>query len=36
VCLEGRGIIGAIAALPFFSQSDTSVKLDESLQEESL
>ena len=36
VCLEGRGIIGAIAALPFFSQSDTSVKLDKSLQEESL
>ncbi len=28
VCLEGRGIIGAIAALPFFSQSDESVKLD--------
>jgi methanogenesis imperfect marker protein 11 len=36
VCLEGRGIIGAIAALPFFSQSDTSVMLDKSLQEESL
>lgn len=36
VCLEGRGIIGAIAALPFFSQSDTSVKLDKSLQEERL
>ena len=36
VCLGGRGIIGAIAALPFFSQSDTSVKLDKSLQEESL
>jgi methanogenesis imperfect marker protein 11 len=28
VCLGGRGIIGAIAALPFFSQSDESVKLD--------
>jgi methanogenesis imperfect marker protein 11 len=28
VCLEGRGIIGAVAALPFFSQSDESVKLD--------
>jgi len=36
VCLEGRGIIGAIAALPFFSQSDTSVKLDKILQAESL
>jgi methanogenesis imperfect marker protein 11 len=31
VCLEGRGIIGAIAALPFFSQSDESVKLDKIL-----
>lgn len=31
VCLEGRGIIGAIAALPFFSQSDRSVKLDKIL-----
>ncbi|MGZ7188618.1 MAG: methanogenesis marker protein 11 [Halobacteriota archaeon] len=29
--LEGRGIIGAIAALPFFSQSDMSVKLDKIL-----
>ena len=28
VRLDGRGIIGAIAALPFFSQSDRSVKLD--------
>lgn len=28
VCLGGRGVIGAIAALPFFSQSDESVKLD--------
>jgi len=28
VCLDGRGVIGAIAALPFFSQSDESVKLD--------
>lgn len=36
VCLEGRGIIGAIAALPFFSQSDTSVKLDKIIQAESL
>jgi len=36
VCLEGRGIIGAIAALPFFSQSDTSVKLDKILQEQSV
>jgi len=36
VCLEGRGIIGAIAAIPFFSQSDTSVKLDKILQAESL
>ncbi len=36
VCLEGRGIIGAIAALPFFSQSDRSVKLDKILQAESL
>jgi methanogenesis imperfect marker protein 11 len=33
VCLGGRGIIGAIAALPFFSQSDESVKLDKILQE---
>jgi methanogenesis imperfect marker protein 11 len=31
VCLAGRGIIGAIAALPFFSQSDQSVKLDNRL-----
>jgi len=31
VCLEGRGIIGAIASLPFFSQSDESVKLDKIL-----
>jgi methanogenesis imperfect marker protein 11 len=36
VCLEGRGIIGAVAALPFFSQSDRSVKLDKILQAESL
>ncbi|MGA7074938.1 MAG: hypothetical protein WBZ42_00095, partial [Halobacteriota archaeon] len=36
VCLEGRGIIGAIAALPFFSQSDRSVKLDKILQAEGL
>ncbi len=35
VCLEGRGIIGAVAALPFFSQSDESVKLDKILHEES-
>jgi len=31
VCLQGRGIIGAIAALPFFSQCDQSVKLDQIL-----
>jgi methanogenesis imperfect marker protein 11 len=31
VYLDGRGIIGAIAALPFFSQSDESVKLDKIL-----
>ncbi|MGZ4883724.1 MAG: methanogenesis marker protein 11 [Halobacteriota archaeon] len=35
VCLQGRGIIGAVAALPFFSQSDESVKLDKILYEES-
>lgn len=35
VCLGGRGIIGAVAALPFFSQSDESVKLDKILHEES-
>ncbi|MGZ4911299.1 MAG: methanogenesis marker protein 11 [Halobacteriota archaeon] len=35
VCLDGRGIIGAVAALPFFSQSDESVKLDKILHEES-
>ena len=35
VCLEGRGIIGAIAALPFFSQSDSSVQLDKILHAES-
>ncbi len=29
VRLQGRGIIGAIAALPFFSQCDQSVKLDQ-------
>ena len=29
VLLQGRGIIGAIAALPFFSQCDQSVKLDQ-------
>lgn len=34
VCLDGRGIIGAIAALPFFSQSDRSVKLDRRLEAE--
>jgi methanogenesis imperfect marker protein 11 len=34
VCLDGRGIIGAIAALPFFSQSDQSVKLDKRLEAE--
>jgi methanogenesis imperfect marker protein 11 len=34
VCLDGRGIIGAIAALPFFSQSDRSVRLDERLEAE--
>jgi len=28
VRVQGRGIIGAIAALPFFSQSDRSVELD--------
>jgi len=28
VCLDGRGVIGAIASIPFFSQSDQSVKLD--------
>jgi len=31
VRLHGRGIIGAIAALPFFSQCDQSVKLDQIL-----
>ncbi|MGZ4909472.1 MAG: methanogenesis marker protein 11, partial [Halobacteriota archaeon] len=35
VCLQGRGIIGAVAALPFFSQSDESVKLDKILYEKS-
>jgi methanogenesis imperfect marker protein 11 len=35
ICLEGRGIIGAVAALPFFSQSDESVKLDKILHEKS-
>jgi methanogenesis imperfect marker protein 11 len=36
VCLEGRGIIGAIAALPFFSQCDQSVKLDQILRSETM
>jgi len=31
VRLQGRGIIGAIAAIPFFSQCDQSVKLDQIL-----
>jgi methanogenesis imperfect marker protein 11 len=34
VRLDGRGIIGAIAALPFFSQSDQSVKLHKKLEAE--
>ncbi len=32
VLLDGRGIIGAIASLPFFSQSDQSVILDKEVQ----
>jgi methanogenesis imperfect marker protein 11 len=35
ILLEGRGVIGAIAALPFYSQSDQSVKLDRIPEEES-
>jgi methanogenesis imperfect marker protein 11 len=36
VRLRGRGIIGAIAALPFFAQCDESVKLDQRLHSETV
>ena len=32
IWVDGRGVIGAIASLPFFSQSDQSVMLDKILQ----
>ncbi|MGZ4947601.1 MAG: methanogenesis marker protein 11 [Halobacteriota archaeon] len=35
ICIDGRGIIGAIASLPFFSQSDQSVMLDKIVQNSS-
>ncbi|MGZ4913375.1 MAG: methanogenesis marker protein 11 [Halobacteriota archaeon] len=35
ICVDGRGVIGAIASLPFFSQSDQSVVLDKILQDSS-